>query len=205
MRVISKLLQPARSVFGRAGYRFVAVCLVVAGVALAGDGVLINAKAKAAQVLLERAWDRSRAGEAEAKPWPWADIWPVARIEAPRLGESAIVLSGVSGEAMAFGPGLMEGGPVPGAPGTAILAAHRETHFRFLQNIEIGDVIFVETREGARLKFRIEATRIVKANQSGLYTDGLERKIALVTCWPFDGKQRGEERFVAVAALDVGN
>ncbi|HEU4579859.1 MAG TPA: hypothetical protein VFS67_16480, partial [Polyangiaceae bacterium] len=30
------------------------------------------------QVLLRRAWAAARAGDEHARPWPWADTWPVA-------------------------------------------------------------------------------------------------------------------------------
>ena len=41
------------------------------------------------------------------KPWSWADTWPVARIIVPRIGRSAIALAGASGQALAFGLGVL--------------------------------------------------------------------------------------------------
>ena len=43
-----------------------------------GEGSWIVAKARLAQYLLQRAWIRALSGEANPKPWPWADTWPVA-------------------------------------------------------------------------------------------------------------------------------
>ncbi len=52
---------------------------------LAG-GLWIDAKALLAQRLISVAWERTLiAGEAGVKPWPWADTWPVARLQVPRL------------------------------------------------------------------------------------------------------------------------
>ncbi len=165
------------------------------------DGARIKIKAFGAQLLLERAWIKTLEGKDNVKPWPWADVWPVLKIEAPRLQKSAVVLSGVSGEAMAFGPGLMEQTPAPGEPGLTIIAAHRDTHFRFLKNMVTGDDILITNTDGRVLRFSITETRIVKAHQSGLYTDGGTPQIALVTCWPFDAATRGDDRFVAIATL----
>lgn len=173
-----------------------------AGAVSFADGAVIAGKAVVAQALLERAWEKTLAGESEVRPWGWADVWPVLKIEAPRLGKSAIVLSGVSGEAMAFGPGLMTG-PNPGEAGLAIIAAHRDTHFRFLKDVKIGDAIVVTGASGETLMFRIVETRIVKADRSGLYVDGDAAQIALVTCWPFDAQRRGDDRFVAIADLQA--
>lgn len=179
----------------------IALTLAGAGAFSLADGLAIKGKAVIAQILLERAWAKTLDGGAQVKPWDWADVWPVLKIEAPRLDASAIILSGVSGEAMAFGPGLMENGPAPGEPGLSIIAAHRDTHFRFLKDAEIGDEIFVMHANGARHTFVITETRIVKANRSGLYTDGVQPQLALVTCWPFDARERGDDRFVAIAEL----
>ena len=96
-----------------------AAILALAGVVLCGQGLWIHAKAIVAQVLLERAFAQTLATGQDAKPWPWADTWPVARIEVPRLGKSAIVLHGSSGQALAFGPGQLERTPPAGEPGTS--------------------------------------------------------------------------------------
>ena len=59
----------------------VAVALLAAlGAWELGHGAWIHAKAQLAQYLLQRAWERTLRGEPAAKPWPWADTWPVARL-----------------------------------------------------------------------------------------------------------------------------
>ncbi len=180
---------------------FCTLILALTGLFDSFGGARIKAKALVAQLLLEKAWERTLDGETQTKPWPWADIWPVLKIEAPRLRQTAIALSGVSGQAMAFGPGLMPQTPTPGEPGMSIIAAHRDTHFKFLKNITIGDDILVTKPDGNTLRFTITETRIVNANQSGLYADGETPQIALVTCWPFNALTPGDERFVAIATL----
>lgn len=175
-----------------------ALTLAAFGVALGAEGAAIKAKAGLAQILLEDAWRRTLAGDAQAKPWPWADIWPVAKIEAVRLGRTSIVLSGASGAALAFGPGHLEETPAAGEAGLAVYAAHRDTHFRFLKEIRVGDEIIVTGPDGVARTFIIEQTRIVDAAASGLLVEGDTPKIALVTCWPFDALRRGAKRFVAI-------
>ena len=173
--------------------------LVMAGLLSVGHGLWIEAKAVLAQHLLERAWTQARADGAAVKPWPWADIWPVARIEAPRIGARAVVLSGVSGEALAFGPGHMAGTPPPGGPGTSIIAGHRDTHFRFLEELRAGDELIVEIADGRTVRFVVVETGVVDARASGLDHDGPPR-LALVTCWPFDAvAPGGPERYVVLA------
>jgi sortase A len=129
--------------------RLTALALIAAGTGLIASALYIPAKAAFAQVLLERAWARTQAGESGVRPWPWADITPVAILEVPRLRERSIVLEGASGQAMAFGPGHMINTPPIGEQGTAVVAAHRDTQFRYLKDVKTGDRIVVETADGA--------------------------------------------------------
>ena len=117
----------------------VAALIGVASLALIGNAATIHAKALLAQVLLERAFAQSLASGEPVKPWSWADSWPIARLEMPRLEASAIVLNGASGEALAFGPAHLDGTPLPGEAGASVIAAHRDTHFRFLREARLGD------------------------------------------------------------------
>ena len=164
-----------------------------------GGGLYIKAKAALAQVLLDAAWDRALAGAAAPKPWPWADTWPVAKIAVPKLRKSAVVLSGVSGEAMAFGPGHHLETPRPGRPGTSVIAAHRDTHFAFLQHVVVGDQITITSRSGQIHSFQVTATRVVPWSRSGINPDAQGTNLALVTCWPFDSTEPGPLRYVVEA------
>lgn len=121
-----------------------------------------------AQYLLERAFVKTLATGQNVKPWPWADTWPVARVEVPRLGERAIVLHRSSGQALAFGPGQVERTPEPGEPGTAVYVAHRDTHFNFLRRVRIGDLVKVTRRDGASFWFRVRRASIVQWDASGI-------------------------------------
>lgn len=179
--------------------RIVAAVVALLGLALLGEGLYIKAKASVAQVLLERAWTETLETGEPVRPWNWFDTWPVARVSVPRLRKSAIVLNSTSGQAMAFGPGLMTAGPPPGSPGLSIISAHRDTHFRFLKDLSIGDEIKIETADQAVHTFRIFDLRVVEADQSGLSFEHDDVLLALTTCWPFDGVQSGSKRFVAIA------
>lgn len=173
--------------------------LLVAGIGLFASSYWIEAKAVVAQVLLERAWVATLEGEGPVKAWSWADTWPVAALEVPRLGRRVIVLKGSSGEAMAFAPGLMDGTPLPGASGTSIIAAHRDTHFEFLQDVETGDKIQVTLADGTVTWFEATDRRIVYADHSGIEVDHGEGRLALVTCFPFGAMTSGPLRFVIIA------
>jgi len=185
--------------------RFAAtLILALIGLLLFGQGAYIHAKALVAQVLLERAFAETIASGRDIKPWAWADTWPVARIEVKRLQASTIVLSGSSGQALAFGPGHVELTPDAGERGVAVYSAHRDTHFRFLKDIVIGDQIAVTRRDGKTFRYRADSTSVVRFDASGIdpLSDGYE--LVLSTCWPFDAVTPGPTRYLVHATLIGG-
>jgi sortase A len=185
----------------RRALRIVAVLLGLAGLVLVGQGLWIHAKALLAQVLLERAFAQTVATRSVVKPWSWADTWPVARIGVPRLGRHVIALAGSSGQALAFGPGHVELTPDAGDPGTAIYAAHRDTHFAFLADVVFGDAIEVTRRDGRVARFRVTHTSIVDSDAHGLDPQSGGRRLVLATCWPFDAKTQGPLRYLVHAEM----
>ena len=174
------------------------IALLTAGAWLFGGGLYIKAKAEVAQVLLDRAWDETLETGAATKPWSWFDTWPVAKVEVQRLQTSAIVLASASGQAMAFGPGHMAGTPTPGARGLSVIAAHRDTHFAFLQDVKIGDEFTITNQDGSTHTFQVTDTAIVHTDHSGLEAHGAGHRVALVTCYPFDALTQGPLRYVVL-------
>jgi sortase A len=175
--------------------------LAIIGLILFGQGAYIHAKALAAQVLLDRAFDKTIATGQATKPWSWADTWPVARIEVKRLHARAIVLAGSSGQALAFGPGHVERTPDAGERGVAVYSAHRDTHFAFLKNVAAGDEIDITRDDGRTFRYRVDATSVVKFDDSGIDPLAGGHQLVLSTCWPFDALTQGPERFLVHATM----
>ena len=139
-----------------ASVRIFFLILPLCGLWLIGSGTYIHAKALLAQVLLETAWLESVHGEnKEVRPWPWADTWPVSRLSVPSLGINRIVLAGVSGQALAFGPGHLFNSVGPGDKGTLVIAGHRDTHFKFIKEIQIGDTITMQSKMNELFHYKI--------------------------------------------------
>jgi sortase A len=173
----------------------------VAGALCFANGALIFAKAQLAQVLLERAWARTLHGEQGVKPWGWADTWPVARIEFPRQHKSYIVLAGASGRTMAFGPGHVDGTASPESIGNCVISAHRDTQFAVLRDVEVGDAIVLQTRDGRSIRYRVLEHRIANKKDTSLLEPSRGRILTLITCFPFDAiRPGGPLRDVVIAS-----
>jgi len=175
-----------------------AALVLAAGAWQLGEAVWIYLKARLAQHLLQRAWAQTLGGEVDVKPWPWADTWPVARLRVPGHGVDLIVLAGVSGRTLAFGPGHAGESAAAGAAGTVILSGHRDTHFRFLERLRAGDEIVVERPHRPRARYRVREAVVVDARSARIRTD--EERLVLLTCYPFAAMTpRGPLRYVVIA------
>jgi len=178
-----------------------AAILAALAIVLFSQGLWIKAKALLAQFLLERAFAESVATGIPVKPWSWADTWPVARISVPRLHASAIALDSGSGQALAFGPGHLDRSVEPGELGTAVYAAHRDTHFAFLGHLKKGDEIRVARSDGLVFSYWVTRSEIVTWDKPNIDLHAEGPNLALATCWPLDGKVRGPERLVVHANM----
>ena len=160
-------------------------------------GLWIPFKALVAQELLEKAWSDSQAQQTEQRPWPWADTWPVAKLELPEFGVSMIVLEGSHGESLAFGPGRVFGGE----RGPLVLAGHRDTHFRHLQNLKPGNQLRVQDQSRRWRQYEVTDVAVVDSRTEGIDTYQLPQdSVLLVTCYPFDTLDaRGPLRYVVQA------
>jgi sortase A len=176
--------------------------LIALGAALLAMGFWLPAKAELAQQLLNRAWTRTTEGDAAAKPWPWADTHPVARLVLSGGGEPLTVLAGASGRNLAFAPTLLDGSAEPGTPGVTVIAGHRDTHFRPLATLAIGDELVVERPDGSTLTYAVTDLDVVDSARSQLRLDADESIVVLVTCWPFEAVAVGGDwRYVVTARL----
>ncbi len=192
--------EPARNM-RRFILKLLSVLFFAGAAVMLGKSCWIYLKAEVAQVLLERAFTQSMISGAPVKAWNWADTWPVAKVRVERLSSEAIVLQGASGEALAFGPALLNETAPPGERGTSVIAAHRDTHFRFLKDVQIGDVIDITRTDGLRFRYRVTNTRVAEWNASGIDRHAAGFNLVLSTCFPFDAITHGPQRFIVDAVM----
>ncbi len=179
----------------------IGVLLFLSACVLLAQGGYIHAKAWLAQILLEQAWQRSLQGESRSKPWPWSDSWPVARLQVPRLEIDLIVLADDSGRSLAFGPGHHHASATPGREGNSIISAHRDTHFKFLQQLKQGDSIFTEIPQQQRQHFTVTETRVIQQDRAVFMEQPSQALLHLVTCYPFDTLIPGGQQRYIVSAI----
>ncbi len=152
------------------------------------SGLYIQGKALVAQVLLSQAWQETLETGLPARPWWWADTWPVARMSL--RGREQIVLSQASGRALAFGPAHLPSSTPPGERGHVVITGHRDTHFRGIAGLRRGDLVTLEHQRG-RDHYRVSHSEIMDLREGALsYRPELDL-LTLVTCYPFDALSPG--------------
>ncbi len=123
----------------------------------------------------------------------------IGMLEIPRLAVSAIVVQGDSNDVLRRAVGHIPGTPLPGQPGNIALAAHRDTIFRPLRKIAVGDVIELRTDTGV-LRYRVSSTEIVPPSRVAVLDSRGRNELTLVTCYPFYYVGHAPNRFVVHAA-----
>lgn len=160
----------------------------------------IHAKAIVAQHLIARAWVQARDGGPARRPWPWADMRPVARLTVPGHRIELFVLDNATPRALAFGPAHVGGTSAPGGAGNTVIVAHRDTHFAFLRDVAPDDEIDIEGARGARTRYRVREVSIVDQGESRVLDAADSAQLTLITCYPFDAVLPGTRlRYVVVA------
>ena len=180
----------------------VVACLLCLGFWQLGQGAYIPAKAWLAQELMQRAWNRAGQDVDRQVPWPWADTWPVARLSAKSGEVDLIILAGGSGRTLAFGPGHLSVSSLPGEKGNSVIAGHRDTHFSFLRDIEVGESLVIETIGGRKHLYKVIGIDVVDSRRGSLLLDTEAAILSLVTCYPFGEREAGGPlRYVVTAKM----
>lgn len=195
-----------------AGRRWLAGLLVVAGVAMLSWSAALVIDARIAQDAARRSLER-----AAAMPRPPASAHdvigsihlatpnprlvrgsPIAELLIPRVHLSSIVLHGSDTQTLRRGPGHLEQTALPGEPGNMAIAGHRDTFFRQLRDVKVGDDVFLNTTHG-RFHYQITWAHIVDAHDVSVLEPTTVDVLTLVTCYPFWVLGPAPDRFVVRA------
>ena len=124
----------------------------------------------------------------------------VARLSIPRLGVEAVVLEGVDPGVLRKAVGHFPASALPGEPGNAAFAGHRDTFFRALEEIRPGDQISISPADGEHL-YEVTETLVVEPTAVEVLVDRGLPEATLVTCYPFRFVGPAPQRFIVRARL----
>ena len=132
-------------------------------------------------------------------PVPAAGVL-LGRLEAPTVKLSTTVLEGSDDATLSRGSGHIEDTPFPGQPGNVGIAGHRDTTFRALRHIKLGDALEFKTAERV-YRYKISKTWIVGPDDVYVLDPTPRPALTLVTCYPFEFVGHAPNRFIVRADL----
>ncbi len=158
--------------------------------------LLTSAAEDSAQVASEPTPALNTGSSPRAAVAPGASVLAVLRIA--RVDLEVPVKYGTGEDVLRGGAGLVEGTAWPGSPGNIAIAAHRDTFFRPLENVVVGDVIEVEAAGHTR-KYRIVSLSVVSPDDVAVLENTGVNQLTLVTCFPFHYFGSAPQRFIVRA------
>lgn len=167
--------------------------LLIIGATVSAQAMYVPAKGWLAMRMIDDAYTRAPG----SRPWPQADFRAVGRLQMPRAGVSQIVLDQASPRALAFGPGLSH--RVPGAG--PVISAHRDTHFRWVGQLNRGDELLWE-QGGQQRRYRVARLAVVDSAEHALGAPPAD-VLVLVTCWPLDALTAGGDQRYVITAVEM--
>ena len=139
------------------------------------------------------------AGAKKSAPAPSAGML-LGRLDAPSVKMSTAVLEGSDDATLSRGAGHIEDTPFPGQTGNVGIAGHRDTVFRPLRNIQVGDPLELTT-PNRLYRYRISKTLIVGPDDVYVLDPSKSSMLTLVTCYPFEYVGHAPRRFIVQAQL----
>jgi sortase A len=119
-------------------------------------------------------------------------------LEIPRVGVSSVVVEGDDADALRIAVGHLPDTPLPWASGNSALAGHRDTFFRRLGELQVGDEVHLATVRG-RLSYRVRDLMVVDPDAVWVLSPLAGADLTLVTCYPFTHVGPAPRRFIVQA------
>lgn len=176
--------------------------------ALTAGAIAINAlwiplKAYYAHWLIERSWSHSLATGEKKSPWPWADHYALVKFTFPSANTSTIALMGADPSSLAFAPGVMHEYANTTQTGALVVAAHNDTHFSFLPDLNIGDRVSMFNNKGKEYTYVIDQIAIIDTTEKSLALSKEDNRLLLVTCYPFSSSLENTTQRLIVSAVPL--
>lgn len=197
---MNTLPEPRRTVSSTVTYILRGACyfFLVLGILALGYAGLVFAGAQAYQALEMKKFNV--AGRL-SEPHILADGEVIGEIQVPRLGLDVMVVQGDSAANLRRAVGHLSKSALPGEWGNVALAGHRDTFFRPLRDIRLGDEIRFKT-QARSFQYRVESIEVVAPTDIRVLEPSTGHDLTLLTCYPIYYVGPAPNRLV-VRALEI--
>jgi sortase A len=150
-----------------------------------------------------RLWSEKRIRDYEASLMEqFAPAIAVLRI--PKVHIEVPVLEGTDDLILNRGVGHVAGSANPGENGNIAIAGHRDGFFRGLKDVELGDILELDTH-AATETYIIDRITIVDPHDVSVLKPRAHDSLTLVTCYPFYFTGSAPKRYIVQAFVKNSN
>jgi sortase A len=123
----------------------------------------------------------------------------VGLLTIPKIKAELAIVEGTDPNDLAKGVGHYTGSYFPGDNGQIVLSGHRDTVFRRLGELNIGDKFEMQMPDGV-YTYEITGTKIVEADDRTIITlQDAEEELIVTTCYPFSYVGDAPQRYIIYA------
>ena len=123
----------------------------------------------------------------------------VGLLSIPKLDEDLPIIEGTHEDELAQGVGHYAGTAYPFQNDQIVLSGHRDTVFRRMGELELGDILTVQMEYGER-SYEIVETQIVDADDRTIIVPTAPDEVLTVTtCYPFSFIGSAPDRYIITA------
>lgn len=126
----------------------------------------------------------------------------IGSISIPRINKTIPIIEGTGAKELKMGVGHYVGSVLPGIRDNSVLAGHRETVFKDLGQLKIGDLITINSDWGVFV-YEVHKIRIVKADDKTVIVPTKDAILTLSTCYPFNLVGSAPKRYIVQAGLII--
>nr|WP_053218560.1 class D sortase [Virgibacillus senegalensis] len=117
----------------------------------------------------------------------------------PKIGAELPIVEGTDPDDLEKGVGHYKGTAYPTENDQIVLSGHRDTVFRRMGEVEIGDIFIVKLPYG-EFRYQMESARIVDANDRTIIkSTAPDEVLTLTTCYPFSYLGNAPQRYIITA------
>jgi LPXTG-site transpeptidase (sortase) family protein len=127
----------------------------------------------------------------------------IGTLSIPKIKKTIKIIEGTGSKELKLGVGHYSRSVLPGVSDNSVLAGHRDSVFRNLGELKLGDLMTVRTSYGTFV-YEVHKIRIVNANDRTVIVPTNDAVLTLSTCYPFRFIGNAPKRYVVQAGLVIG-